>query len=404
MNNIADLLLLLLKHKKMEKISDLFKGVGVIIDDDLNPEKEQKTDSIWNIKKSFEDKNIPILTYYELPDDKIIDNFHSISFLLLDWDLKGLGVGIDLPQAVITDNIIFIYKFNGICFAPIFIFSNENPDDIKRQLSDFGLFDDTKSNNIFVKAKSDFETIDLFTAIEKWIEQTPSIYVLKEWELSIRQAKNSLFWDFYNINPDWAKILYETINKDSGDFSYEMNDILFENLKTRTIPNIFDVEILSSTDAQSQISSDEIKKVLEGQRFRKHNEDMIFTGDVFHKDNKYYINVRPQCDCIPRKKGQTVDDISIYLIEATTLKHLEKHYDNNYGLFIDKDSQFTIFPINNGNALRFEFELFTTTKFQDWKQYRIGTLLPPFITRLVQKFVSYMQRQGLPRIPEKAIK
>jgi hypothetical protein len=31
-------------------------------------------------------------------------------------------------------------------------------------------------------------------------------------------------------------------------------------------------------------------------------------------------------------------------------------------------------------------------------------LLPPFITRLIQKYAAYMQRQGLPRIPEEAIR
>jgi hypothetical protein len=388
----------------MTNVLDLFKGVGIIIDDSFNPQNYEtnKSDIIRRIKSSFRKRNIPLLTYWELPNKEVC-HFHSISFILLDWDLHGLGS--DLPQSLIDDNIEFIKQINDTCFAPIFIFSNENKQDIECKLEEADLYDKLKSNHIFVESKSLLKKPkDLFEKIEEWLKQTPSVYVLKEWNLSLQQAKNSLFWDFYNINPDWSKILYETINKDSGDFSYEMNEILFENLKTRTIPNISDADILSSTNNQSQISSDEIKKVLEGQRFRKHNEDMIFTGDIFHKDNKYYINVRPQCDCIPRKKGQTVNDLSIYLIEATTLKHLEKHYDNNYGLFIDKDSQFTIFPINNGNALRFEFKLFTTEKFQEWKQYRIGTLLPPFITRLVQKFVSYMQRQGLPRIPEEAIK
>jgi hypothetical protein len=386
----------------MTDILDLFKGVGVIIDDDLNPEKEQANDEIRSIKKSFEDKNIPLLTYYELPD-KQAKNFNSVSFLLLDWDLIGLEKGIDLPQAAIDDNIEFIKQLNDTCFAPIFIFSNESIDAIKTQLTSANLYNDTKSNNIFVKSKSDFKDVELFTIIANWLKQTPSIYVLKRWELSVRKAKNSLFWDFYKINPEWAKILYETISKDCGDLSFEMNDILFENLKTRTLPVEFDATILSTANPGA-ITSDEIKQILEGQRFRKPTENMIFTGDIFLKDSKYYINVRPQCDCIPRKKEQTIGDITIYLIEAKTLKHLDKHYDKDYGLFIDKDSQFTVFPINDKKAIQFEFKLFTVEQFKDWKEYRIGTLLPPFITRLIQKYTTYMQRQGLPRIPEEAIK
>jgi len=47
---------------------------------------------------------------------------------------------------------------------------------------------------------------------------------------------------------------------------------------------------------------------------------------------------------------------------------------------------------------------FSTEQYRNLKEYRIGTLLPPFITRLVQKYALYMQRQGLPRIPEEATK
>jgi hypothetical protein len=390
----------------MTNILDLFRGVGVMIDDDLKPEKEVVADAIWSIKKSFEDKNIPILTYYELPDEKV-KNFNSVSFLLLDWDLIGLGEGIDLPQAAINDNTAFIKQFNEICFAPVFIFSNEPVEAIKSALVQARLYDDSKNNNIFIKSKSELRDVDLFTAIEEWIKETSSVYVLKEWELSLRQAKNSLFWDFYNINPAWAKILHKTINSDGGDLSYEMNEILFENLKTRILPITFNTGILSSTDGQPQIVADEMKPVLEGQRFRNHHLDMIFTGDIFLRDNKYYINVRPQCDCIPRGEGQTLDNTKLYLIEGQEVLISDKNklkYSSKTGSFNDTDLEFTVFPICNNKAIRFNFKQLTMPEFQYWKQYRTGTLLSPFITRLIQKFASSMQRQGLPRIPEEAVR
>ncbi|MDR1244513.1 MAG: hypothetical protein LBJ98_00855 [Endomicrobium sp.] len=387
----------------MTNVLDLFRGVGVIIDDALKSEKETAHDGIWEIKKSFEDKNIPLLTYFELPDNNT-KNFNSISFLLLDWDLIGLEQGIDLPQAAIDDNITFIQQFNDICFVPIFIFSNESKESIEEQLVMADLYDDKKSNNIFIKSKSDFVNVDLFTVIEEWIKQTPSIYVLKEWELSLQQGKNSLFWDFYHINPEWAKILYETINKDGGDLSYEMSDILFENLKTRTLPVNFDTSILSAS-ATTTITPDEIKQVLEGQRFRKHNLNMIFTGDVFLKDGKYYINVRPQCDCISRKEGETIDNVKIYLIEGKEIIANELTKKQKSKLIDDSEiSKFVTFPINGGKFIQFDFKEFAIVEFRDYKPYRIGTLLPPFITKLIQKYAAYMQRQGLPRIPEEAMK
>jgi hypothetical protein len=388
----------------MNNVLDLFKGVGVIIDDDLNPAKKKATDSIWKIKKSFEDKNIPILTYYELPYDKV-KSFNSINFLLLDWDLIGLEQGIDLPQAAIDDNVVFIQQFNSVCFAPIFIFSNESKQDIKLQLVNAGLYNELKSNHIFVESKSELKDAQsLFTKIKDWIKQTPSIYVLKEWEFSLQQAKNSLFWDFYNINPEWAKILYETIKNDNADLSYEMNEILFENLKTRTLPIDFDLSVLSAATATA-ITSDEIKSVLEGQRFRKHNLNMIFTGDIFFQDNKYYVNVRPQCDCIPRGGEKTIYDVKLYFIEGKEINIETISKKEKLKLLNDSEiSNSIIFPINDGKAVKFDFKEFSIESFMDWKDNRIGTLLPPFITKLIQKYAFYLQRQGLPAIPDRAIK
>jgi hypothetical protein len=231
---------------------------------------------------------------------------------------------------------------------------------------------------------------------------------LKEWNLSLQQAKNGLFWDFYNISPNWVKIFHDTTTKDNSNLSYEMGELLFENLKTRCVPIDFDNEIVSTQTHNTTISSDEIKQVIEGQRFRKKEntpDDMIFTGDIFYKGNKYYINVRPQCDCIPREENKTIDDVILYLIEGEEKTDLSKlNFNKKAGAFNDTEVRFTIFPINQNKAIQFDLGKFMTDKYQNLKENRIGTLVPPFITKLIQKYALYMQRQGLPRIPEEATK
>ena len=57
-----------------------------------------------------------------------------------------------------------------------------------------------------------------------------------------------------------------------------------------------------------------------------------------------------------------------------------------------------------GNILCFTFRELKIKKWKDIKDYRIGRLLPPYITKIQQKYASYLQRLGLPSIPEKAIK
>jgi hypothetical protein len=397
----------------MTDILKLFRGVGVIIDDDLGPNGKSEN-PIWGIKESFEEKNIPILPYYELPTAEEVNNFNSVSFLLLDWKL------VDSPNGE-DDNIEFIKQFNEICFAPIFIFSNESPDSITRTLTDAGLYaSEKKHNHILVKRKSELYGMGLFNEIEKWLRKTPSVYVLKEWDLSLQAAKNSLFWNFYKISPNWVKIFYETTQKDNTNFSYEMGELLFENLRTRCFPIDFDKETVSSqssTTTSPDEIRDEIRQVLEGQCFKKDDtsNDMIFTGDVFFVERAveeigiaegYYINVRPQCDCIPRENGQIIDDVKLYLIQGKQIdiSKEKSKFNDTYGTFNDGDVKFTVFPIHDGKMVGFDLQELYIQKYGIIKVYRIGTLIPPFITKLVQKYAFCMERQGLPRIPSKAIK
>ena len=54
-------------------------------------------------------------------------------------------------------------------------------------------------------------------------------------------------------------------------------------------------------------------------------------------------------------------------------------------------------------SVQFDFRKFRVQKFSELKDQRIGRLLHPYLTRIQQRFGLYLQRQGLPRIPEAAI-
>lgn len=54
--------------------------------------------------------------------------------------------------------------------------------------------------------------------------------------------------------------------------------------------------------------------------------------------------------------------------------------------------------------LSFSLRKLSIKKWNDIKDCRCGRLLPPFITKIQQKYSSYIQRQGLPSIPKEAIK
>ena len=70
---------------------------------------------------------------------------------------------------------------------------------------------------------------------------------------------------------------------------------------------------------------------------------------------------------------------------------------------VEIDNQSIIFPINNGLSIDFRFKKLEIKSWEDVKDRRIGRILSPHIDRMQQRYAAYLQRQGLPRVPQKAI-
>lgn len=147
-----------------------------------------------------------------------------------------------------------------------------------------------------------------------------------------------------------------------------------------------------------------LMKVLESERFlRKErlDQESFSTGDVFVETNAqgketYYINLRAECDCIkhPGRSPGSMHLLSGY--EATDID-----VDPTFGQVHEQHNEAIVFAMYEGKHIRFGFKPplklkeFTAT----WRQNRIGRLLPPFLTRLLERYASYFQRPGIPRVP-----
>jgi len=389
-------------------IQRLFSGVAVVIDDQIN--KPDSKDLIHQIVKKLDDKNIPMLKYEYVPDSETISHFQNINFVLLDWELFDKPVpGAPFDEEIhINDILDFISRLKEITFLPIFIFTRLNPNGIIEKLEQKELYKKDDNNYIFVKQKDDLiENDKLFEEIENWLKQTPSIYVLKEWEYSLIEARNKLFWDFYNINHKWPSVLQKTFTDDGSDVNYELGNFIFKNIMARTEPMQFDDDILKIED--KDLSKEEIRKVLEAERFIKQDSlpDIPFTGDLFKYQTdsreRYYLNIRPECD-IARKsnpklyciKGKDIDETLINSGNDDEIKF-------NKGSFISKSNKIYLPFIVAGKILEFSFNDIEVKKWKSIKEDRVGKILPPYITAIQQKYAFYLQRQGLPAIPEKAI-
>jgi len=395
---------------------NLSNGIAVVIDDELD--KDNAT--INNLVLQIEKQNMPCLKYTELPEDSVINHLEGISFLLLDWKLQddtlGESVieGVTLPdgirRAAVEENITFLKRLKQSCFIPVFIFTNGPVEPIIQVLKDNDLYQEDKPNYIFVQRKSDLTgRTKLFKVISEWIQKTPSIYVLATWDKAYRTSKIKLFYDFYNMSPNWPNILWKSYAADGVNMSLELGEVITRNLHTRMVPFAFDGRILNKRPKKSP-AKDEVRNVLQGERFigkKGLQDDTICAGDVFKISSKIYINIRPDCDCIPGRDAtySETGDVNLYLLRGSKLsdEKLKKIYRKEYGNFEEIDNQSIVFSIINGKAYDFRFKDLSIKKWSNIKDKRIGRLLPPYITRMQQRYSLYLQRSGLPRTPKMAV-
>lgn len=391
-------------------VKELFKGIAVIIDDQVDEESA-------NIKKiidQLDKENMPYIKYKELPSDEIIKNFQSISFVLLDWKLINnkdlLDESVRIPEELKKDNdkanIEFLKKLKETCFCPVFIFTNENIDDIKTKLKDASLHEDDKCSIFLIKNKVDFEKEgSLFEELEKWLKESLSIYLLKEWDNAYQKAKSKLFIDFQNRSPYWVKIIWKTFEDDGVNPDTEMGELIAKNILSMTSPLKLDKKLFELKETQPNI--DEIISCMERQVYissENLDNELPCTGDIFKKGKKYYVNIRPSCDLIPRGENK-LESIELYLLECEKLKKskTEEFYDKKYNKMKDSDTFYLVFPFVKANILKIKFKKMKIKNWQEINDERynlVGRLLHPYLTKLQIKYAAYFQRQGLPRIPK----
>jgi len=399
-------------------MKDLFSGIAVVIDDEVN----DTTANIGKIINQIESANIPVLKYTAIPSEEVIRHFQNLSFLLLDWRLikkevtnEEIKEGVTIPDTLqeydVSENIAFIKNLNKVCFCPIFIFTNEDVTSIQTSLSSGLSLSEDKPSNLFVQPKSDLQNEDtLFNKITEWLKYSPSIYVLKEWEKEYQSCKNRLFLEFHDLSSEWPYIMWKNFEDDGANKSLELGELISRNLHSRMTPFEFNNDILNKDN--STIAKKELRKVLEGERYLKkdslHDSD-IGTGDLFkekYKGNgeikyRYYLNIRAQCDLL-REEAPKLYTISGEVLEQNKNGKIT-NISFNQGQYLEKPNHAVIAFLDEGKILEFKFSGFEIKDWKELKDSRIGRLLPPYINKIQQRYALYMQRQGLPRIPDAAI-
>ena len=396
------------------ELESLMSGIAVVIDDQIEntategDDEERKDDLIVRIVEQIGQQwTLPFYKASKMPPKGTRPNLlQAASFILLDWQLWPSNASL-LEEEGIKENIQFLEEAKDY-FVPVFIFTNESPEEIKSKLPETIYREESPEKSfVFIQAKvslmSDDNSIDL-SAVEKWLSQNASVYALKIWEKAFYAAKKDLFSSMYSRSPDWPKVFWKAYEDDSVDPSASLTHLINDNLRGRMQTGLFEKEILAAsppdvcrTDLQALIGETSFRAE------KKLSGDEIRCGDLFKQPGKkFLLNLRPDCDCIPRG-GAVVDEMDLYCVEGKIINpsQLDKNYKE--GHFDERVWESIAFSIYDGKSIRFDFRKLSVKKFSTLKEERIGRLLHPYVTRIQQRYALYMQRQALPRIPEAAV-
>lgn len=395
---------------------NLFKGVAVVIDNGID-EEESITQILDNIAKS----GGHTIKLKEIPGGSFdLEHFSNAAFFVMDWNLlngddgKPLPREVTVPQALkkemVARNIEFLKRLSKSRHAPVFIFTNEDTGEVEELLAAHeDLSRGAEESHILVKSKSD--VLDkVYEVLEEWGNARPSVVTLKTWEKTLNKAANELFVDLHNKTPFWPVVFWQTFDADGVPQSSEMMRLLNRLVESRLgTPDLdlssFGPALKQKQDADEAQYLKSVHMVLEGERFLRDarlEKGAYAPGDLFLLPNEkgppsYYMNIRPECDCI---RGG--DDHELYLLKV---REVDPVINEEFGAITDElHNEAIVFAMLDGKTFSIKFKDIKVKKLKALRDYRVGRLLAPFVTRVQQRYSTYLQRPGLPRVPPSLIK
>ena len=395
---------------------DLLAGIAIAIDDALSGEVEKDetsaegSDRIGEIVRWFEKEwDLPFVKSTTMPERSVWSNLpDSASFVLLDWKLWAVGAGEAEKQRITSESIDFL-RLARDRLVPVFIFTNEDPDDVVYQLPE-DVYDEAgvAGSFLLVERKLDLWSDGSFdtSGLEAWVRENASVYALKVWNQVVSSAKNELFAAMCQRSMDWPRVFWKTYKEDRAEPSASLTNLISDSLRGRMRMDAFEEEYLGRQE--SNVSGEELRGLIGETSFRKADVlsgDEVRSGDLFHakKTGRYWLNLRPDCDCIPRD-GSDVGAVELHCVRGKRLRprELEKLFRN--GHFEERVSQSVVFAVlEGGRSILFDFTQFRVWKYSELRDRRIGRLLHPYVTRVQQRYGLFVQRQALPRIPDSAV-
>lgn len=389
-------------------LKDLFSGIAVVIDDRIDADANDGEDDliVEIVRRLEQDWDLPCCTRREMPPEGMWPGLlQAASFVLLDWKLWPSGAA-ELEEDGIKRNIQFIKQAQSY-LAPVFIFTNENPGDVEDHLPRQIYSKETAAKSfVFIRRKSELLSDDGLNldAVEQWMRGSASVYALKAWNRAFHAARKDLFGSMYDRSKDWPRVFWKAYKDDGVDPGSSLMHLINDNLRGRMRTGAFESKVLAAP-AGDDVSREDLQALIAEvslQSKKNMPDDEIRCGDLFQQSKgKILINIRPDCDCVPR--NTEIDEVDLYCIEGQKISDSQLGQRISQGQIVERIAEGVVFGAYQGRNVRFDFKKLSIEKFGELKQHRVGRLLHPYLTRLQQRYALFLQRQGLPRIPEGAI-
>lgn len=187
-----------------------------------------------------------------------------------------------------------------------------------------------------------------------------------------------------------------------------MNDSIYRIIKAKSKIKDLDEDIFTiSSEEENKVARKEVIEVISGVTFLgpDYLDDIdLRVGDVYKKDRKCYLNIRPDCDLV---SGRTNYDGELYLIQGDVLtknqqkKYLDENYKQSIGFF-EIHNEAIVLGLDNREIILFKFNKIYQKDASELisENKRICRILPPYSNRIQQRFNAYLGRIGTPRFPD----
>lgn|GEM_PF-3520494 len=390
---------------------ELCKGPVVVVDDQIGT-----GDDIDKLVAEIRDDNkLPVLCYTSIEEARgRVAGLLFCNFIVLDWvfaaspeQVEGeVRVGAE-AEAISREEVIdFIRAVQKISLAPIFVLSAFNPDEIRSTLQDAGIKTEGE-RFVFVEGKSVLSKRKgaLTSRIEKWIKESPHIYLSKWWTNEWLSKNTRVFWDLCDSIPDWPAWFYKSFEQDGNEPLLALIDSLSQLVYSEISVSSIDRSLVrKKTDRMDDQILNSLKKLYERLVYTRNdiNKD-IRPGDVFRLEDSgktfYLLNVRPECDTV--KREQEDEEVVLYCLKGKPKKprKLKDRYDAKFGL-IERKTEILLLLLDGNDIVRFDNKNLELWHYSDIVEKKICRVVSPFINRIRQSYCNFLGRIGVPSYPK----